>query len=292
MQQKIQSHAREEMDKTQREYYLREQLKAIQKELGETDERGQEMQELEQKVARRRCPARSRRRPRPARPPGADAPGRGRGVGDPDLPRLAHRVCRGQADRRTTSASRRHRRSSTRTTTTWRRSRSGSSSSGGAQAETETKKEMKGPILCFVGPPGVGKTSLGRSIAAPSGESSCASRWAACGTRRRSAATGGPTSAPCRAGSSRASSRPGPTIRSSCSTRSTRSAWTSGAIPSAALLEVLDPEQNSLVQRPLPRGALRPVQVMFITTANIDRPHPAAAEGPDGDHRAPGLHRG
>ncbi|HSC71826.1 MAG TPA: LON peptidase substrate-binding domain-containing protein, partial [Candidatus Methylomirabilis sp.] len=56
MQHKIQSQAREEMDKTHREYYLREQLKAIQKELGETDERGQEIQELEQKIEKAKMP--------------------------------------------------------------------------------------------------------------------------------------------------------------------------------------------------------------------------------------------
>ncbi|MBI2163214.1 MAG: LON peptidase substrate-binding domain-containing protein, partial [candidate division NC10 bacterium] len=56
MQHKIQSQAREEMDKTHREYYLREQLKAIQKELGETDERSQEIQELEQKIERAKMP--------------------------------------------------------------------------------------------------------------------------------------------------------------------------------------------------------------------------------------------
>jgi len=57
MQHKIQTQAREEMDKTHREYYLREQLKAIQKELGETDERSQEIQELEQKIEKAKMPA-------------------------------------------------------------------------------------------------------------------------------------------------------------------------------------------------------------------------------------------
>ena len=87
MQQKIQSQAREEMDKTHREYYLREQLKAIQKELGETDERGQEIQELEQKVAKAKMPERGRAGGKdPARAPVPDAPGRGRGVGHSHLP--------------------------------------------------------------------------------------------------------------------------------------------------------------------------------------------------------------
>ncbi|HEY5599935.1 MAG TPA: LON peptidase substrate-binding domain-containing protein, partial [Candidatus Manganitrophaceae bacterium] len=56
MQQKIQAQAKGEMDKTQREYYLREQLKAIQKELGEVDERGEEIQEFKKKIDEAKMP--------------------------------------------------------------------------------------------------------------------------------------------------------------------------------------------------------------------------------------------
>ena len=69
-------------------------------------------------------------------------------------------------------------------------------------AVAKLRNEVSGQILCFVGPPGVGKTSLGQSIAARSAASSCACRSAACATSRRSAAIAAPTSARCPARSS------------------------------------------------------------------------------------------
>ena len=64
-------------------------------------------------------------------------------------------------------------------------------------------KKMKGSILCFVGPPGVGRPRWPSPSPAPRAATSCASPWAACATRPRSAATGAPTSAPSPARSSR-----------------------------------------------------------------------------------------
>ena len=65
-----------------------------------------------------------------------------------------------------------------------------------------------GAVILLAGPPGVGKTSLGESVAAPWAASSSGSPSAACATRPRSAATAGRTSGRCRAGSSGRSRRP------------------------------------------------------------------------------------
>ena len=159
---KIQSEVQDQVQQSQRDYYLREQLKAIQKELGEQDEGQRESDELRQKI---------------------DAAGMPEDVKKEALKELARlsRMSPMAADY-----------SLTRNYIEWLALLPWAKSSGskvdiGKAKEIldedhyelkkvkdrildylsvlELKPDMKGPILCFVGPPGVGKTSLGRSIA-------------------------------------------------------------------------------------------------------------------------------
>jgi ATP-dependent Lon protease len=160
---KIHEQVQEQVSQNQREYLLREQMKAIQKELGESDDSMQEIDELRKKVDEANMPAEAKKEC------------------DRELKRLA----------KMTPASAEYMVS--RTYLEWMTSLPWSKSSGNEEiditkAQTilnedhydlEKVKErildylavkklqpgMKGPILCFIGPPGVGKTSLGKSIA-------------------------------------------------------------------------------------------------------------------------------
>ncbi len=127
---------------------------------------------------------------------------------------------------------------------------------------------LEGPILCFVGPPGVGKTSLGRSIAARSAASSPAWPSAACAMKRRSAVTG-----------ARISVRlPGRILQAMRRAEVINPVILLDEVdklgqdyrgdPAAALLEVLDPEQNSAFNDHYLEIDYDLSQVLFITTAN------------------------
>ncbi len=162
MQAKIQSQAKEEMTKTQRDYFLKEQLRQIKQELGETDEKTQEIAELREKILAAKMP--------------------------PDVSKEAEK----QLSRLETMHQDAAEASTIRTYLEWLTDVPWSKKTkDNLNIETARKildedhydlekikerileylsvrklnKKMKGPILCFIGPPGVGKTSLGKSIA-------------------------------------------------------------------------------------------------------------------------------
>ncbi len=128
--------------------------------------------------------------------------------------------------------------------------------------------KVRGPILCLVGPPGVGKTSLGKSIARATGREFVNCLSAASGTRRKSAAIAGPISAPC----------PGKVIQGMKKAKKSNPLFLLDEIdklgndwrgdPSSALLEVLDPEQNNTFQDHYLEVDYDLSDVLFVTTAN------------------------
>ena len=225
---RIRGRVKQQMEKSQREYYLNEQMKAIQKELGELDDAPNEIGELEKRIKAAGMPKEAREKANSElaklklmSPMSAEAtvvrnyvdwlvksPWKKRSKVHLDIADAEKVLEAGPL--RPREGQRAHRRVS-----------------GGAAAGQEPARPDPVPGR----PPGR-RQDLARARAwrVPPTASSCACRWAACATRRRSAAIAAPTSARCPARSSRTSPSPGCAIRCSCSMRSTRCRRISAAI--------------------------------------------------------------
>ncbi len=262
---KIRSRVKRQMEKTQREYYLNEQMKAIQRELGDSDDGREDIAELEEKIAATKLTKEARDK--------AQA----------ELKKLKHMspmsaeatVVRNYLD--------------------WLLSIPwgvrGKVKKDLAEAERvldvehyglEKVKEriieylavqnrtnkLKGPILCLVGPPGVGKTSLGKSIANATGREFV--RMSLGGVRDEAEIRGHRRTY--------IGSMPGKVIQSMRKAKKTNPLFLLDEIdkmgadfrgdPSSALLEVLDPEQNATFNDHYLEVDYDLSNVMFITTAN------------------------
>ena len=256
------------MEKGQREYFLRQQLKAIQEELGEGDEEQAEVDELRAPGSRssscpRRCARpRDRELSRLERLPPAAAE---YGV-DPHLPRLDPRRCRGRRRPRTTSTSSRARRILDEDHFDLEKVKERIIE---YLAVSKLKNDLAGPdpLLRRAARASARPRSASRSRAR-SGASSCASRSAACATRRRSAATGARTSARCPARSSARSATPSRATRCFLIDEIDKMGADFRGDPASAMLEVLDPEQNSTFRDHYLDLPFDLSKVLFICTAN------------------------
>ena len=269
---RIRSRVKRQMEKTQREYYLNEQMKAIQKELGETEDGRNEIDEIEEKIAKARMPKEAKEKAitelkklRNMGPMSAEATvvrnyldwmvalpwkkssklkidlDEARQILDDDhygLDKVKERIIEFLA------------------------------------VQQRTKKN-KGPILCLVGPPGVGKTSLGKSIARASGRQFV--RMALGGVRDEAEIRGHRRTY--------IGSLPGKIIHGMKKAEKNNPLFLLDEIdklgadwrgdPSSALLEVLDPAQNNSFQDHYLEVDFDLSNVLFITTANsLNMPEP------------------
>jgi ATP-dependent Lon protease len=270
---KIQSQVQSEVGKNQREYFLREQMKAIQKELGEGDDQTKEVEELEEKIETAGMPEvvkkeALRELERLARMPVAAAeytvsrtyldwmvtlPWQKRTEEVIDLPKT-----KGILD---------------------------ADHSGLEKAKDrileylavrKLNPDVKGPILCFAGPPGVGKTSLAKSIAASLGRKFV--RVSLGGMRDEAEIRGHRRTY--------IGALPGQIIQGIRRAESRNPVFILDEIdklgsdfrgdPASALLEVLDPEQNNSFRDHYLDVPFDLSEVLFITTANVLHPIPPA----------------
>jgi ATP-dependent Lon protease len=270
----IQSKVQEEVDKTQREYFLREQIKVMQSELGEMDSQTQEVNELQEKIA------------------ATEMPDEVRDKAEKELTRLATMppiapeapIIRTYIDWLVELP--------------WSQATEDNMDIGHAAQTLDAKHyglpkakerileyiavrklaadKMRSPILCFVGPPGTGKTSLGKSIAEALGRKFV--RISLGGIRDEAEIRGHRRTY--------IGALPGRIIQTMRRAETINPLFMLDEIdkvgmdfrgdPSAALLEVLDPEQNHAFSDHYLDVYYNLSQVMFITTANVLDPVPPA----------------
>ncbi len=269
----IESKVKSEVGRTQREFFLREQMKAIQKELGEGDDSTKEMDELREKIEKAGMPEEAEKEAlrefrRLGRIPPASAeytvgrtyldwlvrvPWDKRTEDKYDIPRAKdileadHYDLEKVKDRILEFL-----------------------------AVRERKPDQKGPILCFAGPPGVGKTSLGRSIAKAVGREFV--RLSLGGIRDEAEIRGHRRTY--------IGALPGQIIQGLVRAGTRNPVFMLDEVdklgmdfrgdPSSALLEVLDPEQNDTFRDHYLDLAFDLSDVLFIATANMMDPVPPA----------------
>lgn len=266
MQQKIQSQAKDEMTKSQRDYFLREQMRAIRSELGDSDSKTEEVEELRAKI------------------------------NNAKMPDEAHRESLKQLKRLENMHSDSAEASIIRTYLDWMVEMPWGKTTADSLDLTESKKildedhfdlekikdrildhlgvcklkkSIRGPILCFVGPPGVGKTSLGKSIARTMGRKFV--RMSLGGIKDESEIRGHRRTY--------VGAMPGRIIQSLRTSQSNNPVIMLDEIdklgmdyrgdPASALLEVLDPEQNNSFRDHYINLPVDLSNVMFICTANM-----------------------
>jgi ATP-dependent Lon protease len=265
---KIRNRVKRQMEKTQREYYLNEQMKAIQKELGETEDGKDETAELEDRIKKTRFSKEAREKAlaelkklKTMSPMSAEAtvvrnyldwmltiPWKKRSKVKKDI-KLAESVLDAEhyglekVKERIIEY---------------------------LAVQTRTEK-VKGPILCLVGPPGVGKTSLGKSMATATGRNFV--RISLGGVRDEAEVRGHRRTY--------IGSMPGKIIQGMKKAKSSNPLFLLDEIdklgsdwrgdPSSALLEVLDPEQNATFNDHYLEVDYDLSDVMFVTTANTLR---------------------
>lgn len=274
MQAKIRTQAKDEMSKSQREYFLREQMRAIKNELGEADSKGEEMEELRDRVLR---------------------------AGMPEAVQIEALKQLGRLERMHPDASEA---SMVRTYLDWMVDLPWNKSTVDNLDLERAKKildedhydlskakdrileflavrklkqnDMRGPILCFVGPPGVGKTSLGKSIARSMGREYF--RIALGGVKDEAEIRGHRRTY--------VGAMPGKIVQALKQVKTNNPVIVLDEIdklgsdfrgdPSAAMLEVLDPEQNHSFRDNYLNVDFDLSNALFIATANVYENIPAA----------------